>query len=100
MNSVSTALETSLVMSRQMLDMARQGLWDDVIACEAERSALLQAFFQNPPTQAKDSIVEKLRELVAMDEEIMALGEIRRNELGDELHKMEHSKKAIKAYTL
>ena len=38
--------------------------------------------------------------LIAIDEEIMMLGESKRDELGDELHKMEHSKKAIKAYTL
>ena len=100
MNSAAPTLESLLMMSRLMLDHAKRGLWDEVITLESERSESLQTFFQNPPNQDKTSIVDGLHELIAIDEEIMMLGESKRDELGDELHKMEHSKKAIKAYTL
>lgn len=100
MSEKAIELQQLVTMTHTMLDKAKAGLWEEVMTWEAQRSELISAFFQQPlePPEAS-ALADGLRELARMDNEIIAMGEVKRAELGEALQKMDQGKKAIKAYS-
>lgn len=100
MTDKTIELQQLIAMSRSMLDKAKEESWDEVIALEEFRRELIHAFFLEPTPQAYEAIVSNgIQEIIAIDNEIMELGEFKRLKLSHALQKMDQGKKAVKAYT-
>jgi len=101
MTDKAIELQQLISMSRIMLDKARQASWDEVFALEEQRRELINAFFLEPIPQVHAKIVsDGIQAIMAIDNNIMTLGELKRQELGQALQIMDQGKKAVKAYTL
>ena len=89
-----------LNLTEVMLQKAKDGLWDDVMALEAERDSLIRLFFSEPvPQDDAGSVAEGIHTILAIDKEIMELGAVKRFDLLQTLQEMGQGKKAVKAYT-
>lgn len=83
-----------------MLDKAQEDSWDEVFALEEKRRELISVFFLEPAQQKITKVVsDGIQEMIAIDNEIMALGTLKKLGLGHALQKMDQGKKAVKAYT-
>jgi hypothetical protein len=93
-------LQQLISLSRTMLEKAREELWDEVFIMEMERSELLRLFFLEPVEQAyTDTIADGIQAIMAINSDLVALGMLKRFELGQTLQTMDQGKKAVKAYT-
>ena len=93
-------LQQLILLSRIMQEKARDELWDDVFVLEAERRELIRLFFLEPVQQEYTTAVAAgIQSIMAIDRDIMALGELKRLDLAQILQTMDQGKKAVKAYT-
>jgi len=93
-------LQQLISLSRIMLEKAQEELWDEVFIMEMERSELLRLFFLEPDEQAyTDTIADGIQAIMAINSDLVALGMLKRFELGQTLQTMDQGKKAVKAYT-
>jgi len=93
-------LQQLISLSRTMLEKAKEELWDEVFIMEMERSELLRLFFLEPDEQAyTDTIADGIQSIMAINSDLVALGMLKRFELGQTLQTMDQGKKAVKAYT-
>ncbi|MDO9107076.1 MAG: flagellar protein FliT [Methylovulum sp.] len=100
MTDKAIELQQLITMSRFMLDKAKEDAWDELPVLEENRRALIRAFFLEPVRQVDTKIVsEGIQAILSIDNDIMALGVIKKLEIGQELQKMDQGKKAVKAYT-
>jgi len=83
-----------------MQERARDELWDDVFVLEAERRELIRRFFLEPvQPEYTTAVAAGIQSIMAIDRDIMALGELKRLDLAQILQTMDQGKKAVKAYT-
>jgi hypothetical protein len=93
-------LQQLISLSRTMQEKARDESWDDVFVLEAERSELIRLFFLEPVQQAyADAVAAGIRSIMEIDQDIMALGALKRFDLAQTLQTLDQGKKAVKAYT-
>lgn len=98
MDSVQTWNEIT-GMTQLMLSHARSGEWDTVIAMESQRQDKMREFFEvSVPLEAAQGIAEGISQVMALDKEIMSLGESGISKLGDDLTRINRGKKAQFAY--
>jgi Flagellar protein FliT len=92
-------LQQLISLSRAMLGKAREESWDDVVVLEAERSELIRLFFLEPVPQAcADAVAAGIQAMMAIDNELMELGALKKFDLAQALQNMDQGKKAVKAY--
>ena len=93
-------LQQLILLSRIMLEKAQEEFWDDVFVLEAERRELIRLLFLEPvqPEYAA-AVATGIQSIMAIDRDIMALGELKRLDLAQILQTMDQGKKAVKAYT-
>ncbi len=86
-------------LSRAMLSKARAGEWDDVFGMESQRQRLIRdAFAQPPAVERAAGIAAGIREILALDKELIALGRQRMAELSVGLIGWRKGCKATAAY--
>jgi hypothetical protein len=99
MNDRSVNIEQLLLLSRTMLDLAKSGLWDEVVALQTERIELFSQLFRTPPlSKQASSVIEGIKVILTLDKELIALGVEEKEQLQDVLLHIEQGKKAVKAY--
>jgi len=93
-------LQQLISLSRAMLEKAREESWDEVFVLEATRSKLIGLFFLEPIRQADaNAVAAGIKSIMAIDQDTMALGALKRFDLAQTLQTMDQGKKAVKAYT-
>ncbi|WP_340121039.1 flagellar protein FliT [Methylobacter svalbardensis] len=93
-------IQQLILLSRMMLEKAREESWEEVFVLEAERSELIELFFSEPVQQENaEAVGIGIQAIIAIDRDTMALGSLARLDLAQALHQMEQGKKAVKAYT-
>lgn len=85
-----------LELSNAMLEASLAGDWDALIEREAQRRPCLEAFFQ-PPVVA--DVVEAVRQIIEIDQQIVALSTVRQDFIAAELRNMKTVKTAVDAYS-
>jgi hypothetical protein len=86
-------LALALALTRAMLDAARAGDWEQLVALEAERQPLAM----QPVAQDEDS-VRQLGELLALDREVRELVTQARDAVGGQWQAEQDRARAIAAY--
>lgn len=93
-------LQQMVVLSQTMLNKAQEALWEDVIALEIERHALIRLFFSDPVQEEDtEAVAVAIRLILSIDEQVKELGAVRRFDILQILQEMDQGKKAVKAYT-
>jgi len=94
-------LQQLISLSRKMLEQAHSSAWDELAKLEAKRSKLLSVFILAPvPAELASTVSEGIRSILAIDHEIIELGQAERLELEQVLRQIDQGKKAVKAYSL
>jgi hypothetical protein len=92
-------LEQILDLSLAMLDSARAGNWDELVAREQERRALVAECFRVPATPAEaPRVAAALQRILVVNDELAELTISQRDVLGANLHGFGTARKAQKAY--
>lgn len=92
-------LEQIIEMTRAMLAKAQAQEWAEVMKMELERQGRLQALFAaEVPDGARDRVVEAIREILEMDQEIIALGQRGQQALLQSLNELQTGRRAQEAY--
>ncbi|MGR9106096.1 MAG: flagellar protein FliT [Gammaproteobacteria bacterium] len=86
-------------ISENMLEHARQELWDEVTIFERERKQLLAEFFSKPVNVRNPDLSSGIRMILEKDREIVRLGAAKREKLRNALQKFNQGKEAIEAYS-
>lgn len=95
----STALDQALVMTRQMLDLAKEGSWEQVSDIEVNRQkSLMQSFQESSPVDRTSELGLRIQEIMGIDNEIQSLVNEARNSIRDELVEISRVKNQAKAY--
>ena len=93
-------LSEILTISQTMLDHARRGEWPELTQIETRRHKLLEDFFAQTITPEMASIIEDvIRQVMAVDKEVIALGEDIQKQMGKDLRDIGKGKAVTKAYT-
>ncbi len=95
------AMEEILALCRAMLECAEHGDWDAVTGRERERRERLERYFSAAPALAGPAaagLAEAIREIVTIDQRIIALGQVRRNEIVASLRTLENGRRGAAAY--
>ncbi len=97
------AYQNLWLLTRKMLDAARNGDWDALIESELKRNALVERMMgQNEPsimnTLEQQKSGEIMRNILAADTEIKTLAEAWKGELQEILGSIDIEKKLNKAY--
>lgn len=97
--NTSIAWHDLLRLSQEMLDTARTGDWQKLAEIEQRRHPLLHAYFNNDAgTVTPIEQAQRIRQLQAIEEEVLAECKASRKITGDELQEMQRGKKAGQAY--
>ncbi|MCX7513136.1 flagellar protein FliT [Frateuria sp. STR12] len=91
--STELPLALAMALTRAMLEAARAGDWDQLIALEAERHPLVIR-----PVAHDEASVRQLGELLALDRELYALISQARDQAGDQWQAGHDRARAIAAY--
>lgn len=88
-----------LGLTEQMLRAARQQEWATVAELEGQRRELSQQLFAEPvPAEASEVVNHCVRELLALDPELIKLAEEARDEAGEAVRRTQAGKTALSAY--
>lgn len=92
-------LQEIVRLSHRIHDHARVGEWDSAGTLEQERRGLIEdCFAQNPAFADTDVAAGRIRHLIDLDREVVALADRKRHEIGDELCRLQQGRSATKAY--
>ncbi len=93
------AMDEILALCRLMLECAERGDWDAVTGHELERRERLERYFSAAPASGGTAgLAEAIREIVTIDRRILALGQVRRNEIVASLRALENGRRGAAAY--
>jgi len=81
-----------------MLDAARKESWDALVELEQTRRPLVSQCAE-PDASLSPEIAEILREVMAIDAQVVALSEQARDAVGAELQGLQKGRKATDAYS-
>jgi hypothetical protein len=80
------ALRDIIEITQQMLIMARENQWQQVVEMEAERRRLVEVCFQRPTSeQDAPDVAAAIGEILRINEEVAELGQQWRGRLGTEI---------------
>ncbi|WP_459872200.1 flagellar protein FliT [Endothiovibrio diazotrophicus] len=83
-----------------MLSAAREGEWERMIEQEQARRPLIEAFFATPPERHEaPAVAEFIREVQAIDAEVMVLAERGKQAAAEVLRLLTNRNRAADAYT-
>jgi hypothetical protein len=100
MPDITIDLKQIIALSQAMLKKAKHESWDDVIALEKERAELLKIFLSTTVTpEFEHEVATGIQLIMALDNDIMALGQSKKLDIAQLLQTMGQGKKAVKAYT-
>ncbi len=85
-------------MTRQMLQMVKDGAWEEVAKLGSERLKLLRQWGDSADPDEVQRNVGVLQEIQAMDAEIETIGQQGRKDIAENLRKLHQGRKAGKAY--
>ena len=92
-------LQGILRASHELLELARQGEWEAVGEGQRQRQQAVEAFFSEPvPAEISGEVEQGIREILAVDQEVMALGTAARDEVGEAIQSLGQRRKAQTAY--
>lgn len=92
-------LETALVLTEAMLQTAREEDWDRLVELEAVRRAHIGAAFSGPLSgPGAPQFAAFAQRILALDRELIALGEQGRRSLGEALTELRAGRRARAAY--
>ena len=92
-------LDSILAQSRQMLVAAQEGDWEALTEWQNKRQERIRAFFRIAPARSEaDMISAQIREILSLNEQLVALANRRRQDLKDEIRGLAKGRKATKAY--
>jgi len=98
MNSAQT-LTRIIHLSEQMLIQAEKAEWDRVGELQVQRQTLIDSCFPlDDPSMSVDEAGERIKYILQLDNQVMALAKGRRRELGEALGKINQGRQAAKAY--
>ncbi|MEN8179489.1 MAG: flagellar protein FliT [Pseudomonadota bacterium] len=98
MNSTNQTLTQSLQLSRRMLELMKEGAWDEVAELEAERLRMIQQEFAAESRQEIEEKIEILREIDALNREMESIGRQGQANLSSQLREIRLGRKVAKAY--
>jgi len=89
-----------LELSNAMLEASLAGDWDALIEHEAKRRPCMEAYFQTGVTghEVMD-VVEAVRRIIEIDQQIVALSTVRQDFIAAELRNFNLVKTAVDAYS-
>ena len=100
MSNITLDLQQIILLSQTMLKKATNGSWDEVIVLEKDRGQLLKIFLSMPVnSEYEQEVAAGIQSVMAIDSDIMALGQSKKLDLAQLLQTMGQGKKAVKAYT-
>jgi len=100
MNDRYAQLDFIEALTEKMLLNARQQQWDIVSKVEVERSKLIYAFFEIPPTlEEAEHVAGFIRNVLMADKEIIALGSSEQKGMLQSSQEISRGKQASLAYT-
>ncbi|WPL18572.1 Flagellar protein FliT [Thiorhodovibrio winogradskyi] len=91
-------LERVMTLTRDLLERAQAGDWEDFPERQARRDAALHALLDPEPRLPAERLREPLAELQAMDRQLIALTESQRDRLQQELLQLMRGRKSARAY--
>lgn len=90
-------LDEAVRQTHQMLALATEDAWQEVVALEAERRALLeQAFATREPLS--EPLAARVREILELDKVLMEASLRIRDEIGTELGQINRGRRGTEAY--
>ena len=95
---MDSQLQKGLEMTRQMLEMVKEGAWEEVVQLGSERLKLLRQWGDSAGPEEVQRNVGVLQEIQALDVEIEAIGQQGRKDIADNLRQIHQGRKAGKAY--
>ena len=93
-----SGLDQLLSQSQRLLDLADQEDWQAVAEKESIRDALAHQVFANGFKPENMDEVEALRQVIALNDEVLRLAQDARQEVADAAKKIRTNKKATDAY--
>jgi len=97
--SQQTTIEQALDLTRQMLDLAKQGEWGRVTNIEAIRQkSIMNSFDKSSTTTRNSALGIQIQEIMGLDVQIQALVNDARSSIRDELVKMNRVKSQTLTY--
>lgn len=86
-------------LTDKMLGYANDENWDLVDVLQSQRDKEIADLFSSSVLIDADYLAEQIRYILEVDKEIMALGRLYKDDLQDQLRKIQQGKSAIKAYS-
>lgn len=97
--SVTADLTPALTLAQTMLDAARAGAWDRVAELEQVREACIAGCFTaTGPVAATPEFATAVRDLLCVEQQVLALARQRLTELGEHLSGFQRGRRAQAAY--
>jgi hypothetical protein len=95
---MDSQLLKGLEMTRQMLELVKDGTWEEVAKLGSERLKLLHQWGDSADPEEVRRNVGVLQEIQALDAEMEVIGQQGRKDIADKLRKLHQGRKAGKAY--
>lgn len=90
-------LDEAVALSQRMTELGAAGEWQQVIALETQRSALLEQAFADA-ARADERTARQIHAILDSDKRLMNLGVVARDEAAAEIAQMQRGRKVQQAY--
>lgn len=91
-------LNDVFLLTSKMLDLAKKGSWDDVMKLDQLRQPKLAAMARCTPIKSSEHLVDKLRNLVQLNNQLEKITTIEKNSCHRNYYQNKNNKKAFQAY--
>ncbi|MGE0372682.1 MAG: flagellar protein FliT [Gammaproteobacteria bacterium] len=92
-------LNAILALSREMLEKAETGAWEDLAALESRRGVMLARYFETIRADGADAgDADGVRAVRELNERILELGKIQRHRLVSEMSDSSRRRQAVTRY--
>jgi len=100
MNSkdINFKIERALVLTAEMIDLARQEEWDKVSSLDVERKKVISELFPIESDEHSESIQNELQQLIALNTQLEELSILARKESQTQINNLTQKRKASSAY--
>lgn len=97
MEARNPMMDESLELTRRMLACGQEGAWDKVVELERHRRPRLEQALARPGS-VDEATASSIRDILALDRQLIALGARYRDEVGEALSNAQRGTKATRAY--
>jgi hypothetical protein len=97
-DEVRRQLGAILELSRAMLAAADREEWEPLVTMETQRRRALEALFSGEGVMQVSGVPDGVRELLALDRRIIDRGEHLRQQVFQELGRIDQGRRAVRAY--